>query len=142
VHPNGARIEDLPAGARIGTSAVRRVAQLALHWPHLTAAPIRGNANTRLAKLDAGEYDAVLLGASTAKPSSTSTNGPPTPSPSAPASPPHCCAREPATSSADRSWCRRRREGTRFVQDVVAVTRRQSSEHVRRRPRALESRPF
>ncbi|GIE92440.1 hydroxymethylbilane synthase [Actinoplanes regularis] len=62
VHPGGTRLEDLPAGARIGTSAVRRVAQLALHWPHLNPVPIRGNANSRLAKLDAGEdYDALIL---------------------------------------------------------------------------------
>ena len=61
VHPGGERIEELPPGTRIGTSAVRRIAQLALHWPHLTPVPIRGNANSRLAKLDAGEYDALLL---------------------------------------------------------------------------------
>ncbi|GLY00777.1 MULTISPECIES: hydroxymethylbilane synthase [Actinoplanes] len=64
VDPAGRRIEDLPAGARIGTSAVRRMAQLALHWPHLTPVPIRGNANSRLAKLDAGDYDALLLAVS------------------------------------------------------------------------------
>jgi hydroxymethylbilane synthase len=65
VHPAGLRIEQLPAGTRIGTSAVRRVAQLALHWPHLVPVPIRGNANTRLAKLDAGaDYDALLLAVS------------------------------------------------------------------------------
>ncbi|MEV4279401.1 hydroxymethylbilane synthase [Actinoplanes xinjiangensis] len=61
VDPAGRRIEDLPAGTRVGTSAVRRIAQLALHWPHLTAVPIRGNANSRLARLDAGEYDVLLL---------------------------------------------------------------------------------
>jgi hydroxymethylbilane synthase len=62
VHPDGTRIEDLPAGTRIGTSSVRRTAQLALHWPHLTPVAIRGNANSRLAKLDAGQdYDALLL---------------------------------------------------------------------------------
>ncbi len=62
VHPDHTPIEQLPAGTRIGTSAVRRIAQLALHWPHLVPVPIRGNANTRLAKLDAGEqYDALLL---------------------------------------------------------------------------------
>ena len=65
VHPGGTRIEDLPAGTRIGTSAVRRTAQLALHWPRLTPVPVRGNANSRLAKLDAGEdYDALLLAVS------------------------------------------------------------------------------
>ncbi|MDR7276834.1 hydroxymethylbilane synthase [Catenuloplanes atrovinosus] len=61
VQPGGLTLAELPAGARIGTSSVRRVAQLALHWPQLTAVPVRGNANTRLAKLDAGEYDALLL---------------------------------------------------------------------------------
>jgi hydroxymethylbilane synthase len=62
VHPEHTRLDQLPAGTRIGTCAVRRVAQLALHWPHLVPVPIRGNANTRLAKLDArGEYDALLL---------------------------------------------------------------------------------
>ncbi|MDP9794494.1 hydroxymethylbilane synthase [Catenuloplanes nepalensis] len=64
VHPGGLSIGELPAGTRIGTSAVRRVAQMALHWPHLTPVPIRGNANSRLAKLDAGEYDALLLAVS------------------------------------------------------------------------------
>ncbi|MDG4810083.1 hydroxymethylbilane synthase [Micromonospora sp. WMMD1120] len=65
VHPGGLRVDQLPAGTRIGTSAVRRVAQLALHWPHLVPVPIRGNANSRLAKLDAGDtYDALLLAVS------------------------------------------------------------------------------
>ncbi|MEU8424967.1 hypothetical protein AB0C15_29265 [Micromonospora sp. NPDC048835] len=58
----GLRIDQLPPGTRIGTSAVRRVAQLALHWPSLVPVAIRGNANSRLAKLDAGDsYDALLL---------------------------------------------------------------------------------
>jgi len=64
VHPNGLRLADLPAGTRIGTSAVRRIAQLARAYPHLETVPIRGNANTRLAKLDAGEADALLLAVS------------------------------------------------------------------------------
>ena len=65
VHPDGIPIDDLPAGTRIGTSAVRRIAQLALHWPRLNPVAIRGNANSRLAKLDAREdYDALLLGVS------------------------------------------------------------------------------
>ena len=65
MHPGGTRIESLPAGTRIGTSAVRRSAQLALHWPRLTPVPVRGNANSRLAKLDAGEdFDALLLAVS------------------------------------------------------------------------------
>ncbi|GIE79025.1 porphobilinogen deaminase 2 [Actinoplanes philippinensis] len=64
VDPAGRRVDDLPAGTRVGTSAVRRIAQLALHWPHLTPVPIRGNANSRLARLDAGEYDVLLLAVS------------------------------------------------------------------------------
>jgi hydroxymethylbilane synthase len=61
LHPAGLPLDQLPAGTRVGTSAVRRVAQLAMHWPHLRAVPIRGNANTRLSKLDAGEVDALLM---------------------------------------------------------------------------------
>ena len=62
VHPADLTLDELPAGTRIGTSAVRRIAQLALHWPHLVPVEIRGNANSRLAKLDAGDkYDALLL---------------------------------------------------------------------------------
>jgi hydroxymethylbilane synthase len=65
VHPQHTQLDDLPAGTRIGTSAVRRIAQLALHWPHLVPVPIRGNANTRLTKLDiSGEYDALMLAVS------------------------------------------------------------------------------
>ncbi|WP_433120282.1 hydroxymethylbilane synthase [Micromonospora sp. CA-246542] len=65
VHPGGLRADQLAAGTRIGTSAVRRIAQLALHWPHLVPVAIRGNANSRLAKLDTGDtYDALLLAAS------------------------------------------------------------------------------
>ncbi|MGH8876004.1 MAG: hydroxymethylbilane synthase [Stackebrandtia sp.] len=61
IHPDGLRLADLPDGSRIGTSSPRRSAQLALHWPRLRALPIRGNANTRLAKLDAGDFDALML---------------------------------------------------------------------------------
>ncbi|GAA4922495.1 hydroxymethylbilane synthase [Stackebrandtia albiflava] len=61
VIPGGGELADLPPGSRIGTSSPRRVAQLALHWPHLRPVPIRGNANTRLAKLDDGRFDALLL---------------------------------------------------------------------------------
>jgi hydroxymethylbilane synthase len=64
VHPAGLTLEELPAGTRIGTSAVRRIAQLARHFPHLQPVPIRGNANTRLAKLDGGDVDALLLAVS------------------------------------------------------------------------------
>jgi hydroxymethylbilane synthase len=64
IHPGGLTLNELPAGTRIGTSAVRRIAQLARRYPHLATVPIRGNANTRLAKLDAGEADALLLAVS------------------------------------------------------------------------------
>lgn len=55
------QIDTLPAGAVIGTSSLRRLAQLRHHFPHLTFKDVRGNLNTRLQKLDAGEYDAIIL---------------------------------------------------------------------------------
>ena len=55
------QIDTLPEGAVIGTSSLRRLAQLRYHFPHLTFKDVRGNVNTRLAKLDAGEYDAIIL---------------------------------------------------------------------------------
>ncbi|MFF0549324.1 hydroxymethylbilane synthase [Streptomyces sp. NPDC004311] len=61
VHPDGLTLDRLPPGTRIGTSSVRRTAQLAAAYPHLTCVPIRGNANSRLAKLERGEADALLL---------------------------------------------------------------------------------
>jgi hydroxymethylbilane synthase len=63
IHPGGLALDELPAGTRIGTSSVRRVAQLAASHPHLTCVPFRGNANRRLEKLAAGEADALLLAA-------------------------------------------------------------------------------
>ena len=57
----GAKLADLPAGARIGTGSPRRAAQLALLRDDITCVPIRGNANTRLAKVRDGEFDAVVL---------------------------------------------------------------------------------
>jgi hydroxymethylbilane synthase len=60
---DGATIEDLPFGARIGTSSPRRAAQLAAARADLIAIPIRGNVETRIARLEAGEYDAVMLAA-------------------------------------------------------------------------------
>ncbi|MGF1567170.1 MAG: hydroxymethylbilane synthase [Nodosilinea sp.] len=51
----------LPPGAVIGTSSLRRLAQLRHHYPHLTFKDIRGNLNTRLRKLDEGGYDAIIL---------------------------------------------------------------------------------
>lgn len=58
-----AALEDLPDGARVGTSSLRRQCQLAARYPHLKIIGLRGNVNTRLAKLDAGEYDAIILAA-------------------------------------------------------------------------------
>ena len=52
-----------PAGARGGTSSLRRQAQLRARLPHLNVATLRGNVNTRLRKLDEGQYDGILLAA-------------------------------------------------------------------------------
>ncbi|MCC9308658.1 hydroxymethylbilane synthase [Kitasatospora sp. RB6PN24] len=64
VHPGGLTLDQLPPGSRIGTSSVRRIAQLATSHPQLVCVPMRGNANRRLEKLAAGEADALLLAAS------------------------------------------------------------------------------
>ncbi|MFN5470822.1 MAG: hydroxymethylbilane synthase [Pseudanabaena sp.] len=53
----------LPAGTVVGTSSLRRLAQLRHYYPHLTFKDVRGNLNTRLQKLDSGEYDALILAA-------------------------------------------------------------------------------
>ena len=53
--------EELPFGARVGTSSLRRQALLRAHRPDLVLTDLRGNVNTRLAKLDAGDYDAIVL---------------------------------------------------------------------------------
>lgn len=53
--------ENLPRGARVGTSSLRRQAQLLARRPDLDIGSLRGNVNTRLAKLDAGNYDAIIL---------------------------------------------------------------------------------
>jgi len=55
------RIVELPRGARVGTSSLRRQAQLRARRADLELVDLRGNVNTRLAKLDAGEYDAIIL---------------------------------------------------------------------------------
>ncbi|MFB2893001.1 hydroxymethylbilane synthase [Aerosakkonemataceae cyanobacterium BLCC-F50] len=55
------QLETLPEGAVVGTSSLRRLAQLRHRFPYLTFKDIRGNLNTRLAKLDAGEFDALIL---------------------------------------------------------------------------------
>jgi hydroxymethylbilane synthase len=54
-------IEELPQGAVVGTSSLRRSCQLQMHRPDLVIKNLRGNVNTRLRKLDEGEYDAIIL---------------------------------------------------------------------------------
>jgi hydroxymethylbilane synthase len=61
VAPPGTRLADLPAGARVGTSSSRRRAQLLATRSDLQMLDVRGNVPTRLAKLDRGEYDALVL---------------------------------------------------------------------------------
>lgn len=56
-----ARLDELPEGARVGTSSLRRQAQLRALRGDLELLDLRGNVNTRLAKLDAGDYDAIVL---------------------------------------------------------------------------------
>ena len=58
-----ASFEALPKGARLGTSSLRRQCQLAAQRPDLNIIDLRGNVNTRLQKLDAGDYDAIILAA-------------------------------------------------------------------------------
>jgi hydroxymethylbilane synthase len=58
---DGAKLADLPRGARIGTGSPRRAAQLLLLRPDVRPVPVRGNAGTRLGKVESGEVDAVLL---------------------------------------------------------------------------------
>ncbi|HEY6443115.1 MAG TPA: hydroxymethylbilane synthase [Candidatus Acidoferrales bacterium] len=57
----GATLNTLAAGARVGTSSLRRQAQLRHHRPDLEAVDLRGNVDTRLKKLDAAEFDAIIL---------------------------------------------------------------------------------
>jgi hydroxymethylbilane synthase len=59
-HPD---LAALPAGARVGTSSLRRECQLRARYPRLDVQPLRGNVPTRLRKLDEGRYDAVILAA-------------------------------------------------------------------------------
>lgn len=60
---DGSRLEQLPPGSRVGTESPRRRAFIRLERPDLVVAPIRGNVDTRLAKLDAREVDALVLAA-------------------------------------------------------------------------------
>ena len=56
-----ATLAQLPAGAIVGTSSLRREAQLRARFPQLRIEPLRGNLDTRLAKLDSGQYAAIIL---------------------------------------------------------------------------------
>ncbi len=58
-----AQLDELPAGAIVGTSSLRRQTQIRAKYPHLQIRDLRGNVNTRLAKLDKGDYDAIILAA-------------------------------------------------------------------------------
>lgn len=58
-----AGLADLPAGAVVGTSSLRRESQIRARFPTLVVKPLRGNLDTRLGKLDKGEYDAIVLAA-------------------------------------------------------------------------------
>lgn len=63
VSPRFGGVDGLPEGARVGTSSLRRAAQLLARRPDLRCLPVRGNVGTRLAKLDAGDYDGLILAA-------------------------------------------------------------------------------
>jgi hydroxymethylbilane synthase len=56
-------LEELPQGAKVGTSSLRRQAQLKALRPDLETFPLRGNVDTRIRKLESGEYDAIILAA-------------------------------------------------------------------------------
>src|SRR4051812_36303803 len=58
-----AKVQDLPRGARVGTSSLRREAQLKASRRDLSVLPLRGNVDTRLRKLQSGEFDAIILAA-------------------------------------------------------------------------------
>jgi len=59
----GKTLETLPEGSVVGTSSLRRLAQLRHHFPHLAFKDVRGNVITRLEKLDGGEFDCLILAA-------------------------------------------------------------------------------
>lgn len=58
-----ASLDDLPKGAVVGTSSLRRESVLRARFPHLVIQPLRGNLDTRMSKLDRGEYQAIILAA-------------------------------------------------------------------------------
>ena len=56
-------LKQMPKGSKLGTSSLRREAQVKKYFPHIEVVPLRGNLDTRLAKLDRGEFDAMILAA-------------------------------------------------------------------------------
>jgi hydroxymethylbilane synthase len=63
VSSRASSLEELPAGSRVGTSSLRRELASRIHFPALQVAAVRGNVGTRLAKLDRGEFDALIVAA-------------------------------------------------------------------------------
>lgn len=63
ISAKGWTLATLPIGARVGTCSTRRAAQLLVHRPDLQLAPLRGNVDTRVAKAQAGEFDAIVIAA-------------------------------------------------------------------------------
>ena len=63
VSPRHASLEALPPGSKVGTASLRREMTLRARFPHLVIEPVRGNVGTRLAKLDRGDFDALLMAA-------------------------------------------------------------------------------
>lgn len=61
VSPKYQSLDEMPAGARVGTASLRRELMIRMNYPHLEVLPIRGNVGTRLRKLDAGEFDALVM---------------------------------------------------------------------------------
>jgi hydroxymethylbilane synthase len=58
-----ASLDEMPPGAVVGTSSLRRESQLHARFPYLAVSPLRGNLDTRLRKLDEGQFDAIILAA-------------------------------------------------------------------------------
>lgn len=61
ISASGKGLSDLPEGARVGTSSLRRMAQIRAMWPGLDIVSLRGNLDTRIRKLDDGEFDCIIL---------------------------------------------------------------------------------
>ena len=61
IHRDGLKLNELPSGAVVGTSSLRRAVQLLRMRPELKVKPIRGNIDTRIRKVETGVYDAIVL---------------------------------------------------------------------------------